>query len=75
MNTILNTTPFTYLGNTGTLNITNNELHLKDGTFYDLSTTGDKRVLQGLKLQLEDGSLTQSDYDECINLIKSNNKQ
>jgi hypothetical protein len=45
------------------------KLHLNDGTFYDLEKSGLRRVLKGLKFQLQDREITHSEYKECIELI------
>ena len=51
-----------------------NELSLGDGTFYDLKRTSKKGVLFALKMQLEDGSITKEEYNQCIELVNSNEK-
>lgn len=51
-----------------------NELYLGDGTFYDLKITSEKRVLFGLKMQLEEGSITKDEYNQCIELVNSTKK-
>jgi hypothetical protein len=53
------------------LRIINGCLEFNDGTHYDLSTSGQKRVLQGLSIQLSEGSLTKSEYNKCLELINA----
>lgn len=47
-----------------------NELILDNDTFYDLSKISITRVVQGLNFQLNEGSLTKNDYEQCINLLE-----
>ncbi|OSA98149.1 UNVERIFIED_ORG: hypothetical protein B2H98_05520 [Clostridium botulinum] len=57
------------------IRIINNTLYLNDGTFYNLSNTSKKRVLQGLNSQLQEGSLTKTEYDQCLELISISKKE
>ncbi|KAI3344407.1 hypothetical protein CIT17_17465, partial [Clostridium botulinum] len=50
-------------------------LYLNDGTFYNLSNTSKKRVLQGLNSQLQEGSLTEAEYNQCLELISMSKKE
>ena len=53
------------------IKLVNNELHLNDGTYYDLNRTSKKRVMQGLDHQLDEASITKKDYVKCVNLLDS----
>lgn len=53
------------------IKLVNNELHLNDGTYYDLNKTSKKRVMQGLNHQLKETSITKEDYVKCVNLLDS----
>ncbi|MBN1076984.1 hypothetical protein [Clostridium botulinum] len=57
------------------IRIINNELCLNDGTFYNLSNTSKERVLQGLNFQLQEGSLTKAEYNQCLELISMSKKE
>lgn len=57
------------------IRIINNTLYLNDGTFYNLSNTSKKRVLQGLNSQLQEGSLTEAEYNQCLELISISKKE
>ncbi|NFK64827.1 hypothetical protein FDB14_13995 [Clostridium botulinum] len=57
------------------IRIINNTLYLNDGTFYNLSNTSKKRVLQGLNSQLQEGSLTEAEYNQCLELISMSKKE
>lgn len=57
------------------IKIENNELLLNDGTYYDLSKSNKKRVIQGLNCQLEEGSLTKEEYVKCIDLLNGTTTQ
>ncbi|MGG7057562.1 hypothetical protein ACQPUZ_04620 [Clostridium tertium] len=57
------------------IKIINNDLLLNDGTYYDLSKSNKKRVMQGLNRQLEEGSLTKEEYVKCIDLLNSTTTQ
>lgn len=57
------------------IRVENNELLLNDGTYYDLSKSNKKRVMQGLNRQLEEGSLTKEEYVKCIDLLNGTTTQ
>ncbi|NFS61085.1 hypothetical protein FDF00_09010, partial [Clostridium botulinum] len=57
------------------IRIINNELCLNDGTFYNLSNTSKERVLQALNSQLQEGSLTKAEYNQCLELISMSKKE
>lgn len=57
------------------IKVENNELLLNDGTYYDLSKSNKKRVMQGLNRQLEEGSLTKEEYVKCIDLLNGTTTQ
>jgi len=50
-----------------------NTLLLEDGTMYNLDTTSKERVIQGLKFQVQEKSLTNKEFHQCLALIGGGN--